>query len=84
MDKVYIVIWEANEGTSYVWHIVGCYKNHNDAKFCMNMCAEIYLESSTDNVTIINSDNQILINFNDKNHFQKIHLEEIVCYGSNR
>ena len=84
MDKVYIVIWESNEGTSNVWHIVGCYKNYNDAKFCLNECAEIYLESSTSDNSVINTYNQILINLNDKQHSQKIYLEEIICYGSNR
>ena len=84
MDKVYIVIWEANEGTSNFWHIVGCYKNYNDAKFCLNECAEIYLESSTNDNSVINTYNQILINLNDKQHSQKIYLEEMICYGSNR
>lgn len=83
MDKIYIVIWEAREGTSYVWHIVGCYKNPSDAKFCMNMCAEVYLESSTSDNSIVNTYNQILINLNGKQHFQKIYLEEVICYGSN-
>ena len=83
MDKVYIVIWESNEETSYNWHIIGCYKSYSDAKFCLNECAEMYLESSTNDNSVINTYNQILINLNDKQHFQKIYLEEVICYGSN-
>lgn len=81
MDKIYIVILESNEGTSYDWYIMGCYKSYNDAKFCLNECAEMCLEANANDNSIINTGNEILINFNDKNHSQKLYIEERICYG---